>query len=82
MSLLPERPSFTVMEPKEIHAKTCPFCGTGRYLKVSETEPDSDVNQYRIRCDASKGGCGAANGFQASVEAAIRDWNTRYTALD
>lgn len=65
----------------------CPFCGS-RAALVQSCEDVSDCanddcaecaipRSYRVFCDFTRGGCGAASFFQDTREEAIASWNRR-----
>lgn len=66
----------------------CPFCGKRvRVLDVTTTldtsespigDPDEDY--WTVVCNIHKKGCGASSGFAFGRKAAIKRWNTRFSA--
>lgn len=73
-----------------VELKHCPFC-KGQNINIIACYDDvcDDVDcegcdkvQYSVVCDALRGGCGAACGWQATKEDAITAWNTRIPEKD
>lgn len=51
--------------------KPCPFCGNE---DITITEIDG---LYQAVCSVMLKGCGAATGYQYSIDKAIKEWNRR-----
>lgn len=56
--------------------KPCPLCGSAAALEIDEDRTDGYEN-YAIRCNYNKGGCGTTGGYRETKEKAIELWNKR-----